>query len=42
MLKNKNPLDNSYTEMTFGLYSLAYFPLITEKSADKNAEVTAK
>lgn len=38
----KTPLDNSYKEITFGSYSLAYFPLITENKADKKAEVTAK
>ena len=42
MLKKKTPLDNSYKEIILGLYSLAYFPLITENNMDKKAEVTAK
>jgi UDP-N-acetylglucosamine enolpyruvyl transferase len=41
-LKKKTPLESSYRDITLGSYSFAYLPLITEKRADKKAEVMAK
>ena len=40
-VRKNQPPPNSYNEMTFELYSLAYLPLMTENRADKKAESSA-